>query len=72
MVPKPTDMAKVHGIINVYAHGTVRQILAQNWVEWKQELPLTLFAIYATALFLLGMWVWRAGIVQGLGEYKPC
>jgi len=71
MVPKPTDMAKVHGIINIYAHGTVRQILAQNWVEWKQELPLTLFAIYATALFLLGMWVWRAGIVQRLGEYKP-
>ncbi len=27
-------IAKVHGIINIYAHGTVRQILAQNWVEW--------------------------------------
>jgi len=70
MVPKPPDMAKVHTALQIYAHGTVRQILAQNWVEWKQELPLTLFAIYATALFLLGMWVWRAGIVQRLGEYK--
>src|SRR5208283_5167758 len=71
MEPKPTDVAKMYGIINVYAHGTVRQILAQNWVEWKHELPTQGFAIYATALFLLGMWVWRAGIVQHLGDYKP-
>ena len=71
MVPKPPDMAKIYGIINIYAHGTVRQIMAQNWVEWKQQLPFEFFAIYATALFLLGMWVWRAGIVQRLEEYRP-
>ena len=71
MVPKPTDMKKIYGIINIYAHGTVRQIMAQNWVEWKRELPTQFFAIYATALFLLGMWVWRAGIVQRLEEYRP-
>jgi uncharacterized protein len=70
MVPKPPDMAKVHTALQIYAHGTLRQILAQNWVEWKQELPLTLFAFYARGLFLLGLWVWRAGIVQRLGEYK--
>src|SRR5260370_24156165 len=34
-------------------------------------LPFELFAIYATGLFLLGMWVWRSGIVQRLDEYKP-
>ncbi len=71
MVPKPPDMKKLHAIINIYAHGTLRQIMAQNWVEWKQQLPWTLFAIYALALFLLGMWVWRAGVVQRLGEYRP-
>ncbi|MFZ0770619.1 MAG: DUF418 domain-containing protein [Candidatus Sulfotelmatobacter sp.] len=71
MEPKPPDMKKIYGIINIYAHGTVRQIMAQNWLEWKQELPLQLFAIYAVGLFLLGMWVWRAGIVQRLDEYKP-
>jgi uncharacterized protein len=71
MDPKPPDMAKLYAAINIYAHGTVRQILAQNWVEWKQELPTTGFAIYATALFLLGMWVWREGIVQKLEKYKP-
>jgi uncharacterized protein len=71
MDPKPPDVNKFYTVINIYAHGTVRQIFAQNWVEWKQELPTTLFAIYATALFLLGMWVWRAGIVQRLDEYKP-
>lgn len=71
MDPKPPDMKAIYAAINAYAHGTVRQILAQNWLEWKHALPTTLFAIYATSLFLLGMWVWRAGIVQHLEEYKP-
>lgn len=71
MDPKPPDMQKLYGVINIYAHGTVRQIFAQNWVEFKQELPFTLFAIYALGLFLLGMWVWRAAIVQHLEDYKP-
>lgn len=71
MDPKPPDVKKFHTVIDIYAHGTARQILAQNWVEWKQMLPTTLFAIYAAGLFLLGMWVWRAGIVQRLEEYKP-
>jgi uncharacterized protein len=71
MDPKPPDMKRLYAVIHIYAHGTLRQILAQNWVEWKQELPFTLFAIYATALFLLGMWVWRAGVVQRLDEYRP-
>jgi uncharacterized protein len=71
MDPKPPDMKHLHAVINIYAHGTVRQILAQNWVEWKQMLPTELFAIYATGLFLLGMWVWRAGIIQRLAEYRP-
>jgi uncharacterized protein len=71
MDPQPPDVNKLYAVIHIYAQGTVRQIMAQNWVEWKQELPLTLFAIYASALFLLGMWVWRAGIVQRLEEHKP-
>jgi uncharacterized protein len=70
MDPKPTDTKKLYAVIHIYASGTVRQILAQNWMEWKEQLPYTLFAIYAVALFLLGMWVWRAGIIQRLGEYK--
>ncbi len=71
MGPKPPNVAKYYEIISIYAHGTVRQILAQNWVEWKHEVPTTLFAIYAAGLFLLGMWVWRAGVVQRLEAFKP-
>lgn len=70
MVPKPPDMKKIYDVVNIYAHGSVRQILAQNWVEWKAALPTQLFAIYAVALFALGMWVWRAGIVQNLEQYR--
>ena len=71
MDAKPPDLQKLQVVIQIYAHGTARQILAQNWVEWKSELHMNLFAIYATALFLLGMWVWRAGVVQRLPQYKP-
>jgi len=71
MNPKPPDFSKLHAIVHIYASGTARQILGQNWVEWKGLLPAQLFAIYAVGLFLLGMWVWRAGIVQRLDDYKP-
>src|SRR5579863_10548050 len=71
MEPKPPDLKKLYVVIDIYAHGSVRQILAQNWVEWKATVPFQLFAIYAVGLFLLGMWVWRAGIVQRLDEYTP-
>jgi len=71
MDPKPPDMKELYSVIHIYSHGTVRQILAQNWVEWKHQLPTQFFAIYAAALFILGMWVWRAGIVQRLSEYRP-
>jgi uncharacterized protein len=71
MLPKPPDMKKINGIISIYGHGTVRQILSQNWIEWKHQAPSALFGIYTLALFMLGMWVWRAGILERLDEYKP-
>lgn len=70
MTPKPPDIKKIQTIVDIYAHGSVRQIMAQNWVEFKDALPTDLFAIYILALFLLGMWVWRAGIVQRLNENR--
>lgn len=69
MERKVPDAQKYYRVMDIYAHGTVRQILAQNWVEWKRELPTQGFAIYALGLFMLGMWVWRAGIAQRLGEH---
>lgn len=71
MVPDPPDMSKIRSIIDVYAHGAVRQILAQNWVEWRDNLPGLLLGAYLLALFLLGMWVWRSGLVRNLFEYQP-
>jgi uncharacterized protein len=71
MAPKPPDMKKLNDIINIYAHGTVKQMLVENWHGWVHALPALGFAIYAISLFSLGMWVWRAGIVQNLEQYKP-
>jgi uncharacterized protein len=68
---KPPDMQKIQSIIAVYSHGTVPQILHQNWVGWKQELPALGFSVYAVALFLCGLWVWRAGVIQRIDEYIP-
>jgi uncharacterized protein len=65
------DMAKINAVIAIYAHGSVLQILKENWIVWKEEVVTTLFAFYALSLFLLGMWVWRSGIINRLGEYKP-
>lgn len=72
MIPKPPDMKKIQAIVDAYAHGSVRQILAQNWIEWKHAAPFVpVLAIYLLALFLLGMWTWRTGILQRLGDYRP-
>lgn len=65
------DMTKLNGIIQIYSHGSVLQMLRENITLGVKELPSNGFAIYALFLFLLGMWVWRSGIVERLGEYKP-
>ena len=68
---KPPDMSKIYAVIDIYSRGTVPQMLRENLVAWKQELPALGFAAYALFLFLLGLWVWRSGIIERLGEYQP-
>lgn len=68
---KPFDVSTIQPIINIYAHGSVPQILRENWVIWKKELPTLAFTVYIFFLFLLGLWVWRSGIIERLDEYKP-
>ena len=69
--PKPPNMEKINSIIAIYSHGTIPQMLHQNWENWKSELPAIGFGFYAFCLFLLGLWVFRAGIIENLGRYKP-
>jgi uncharacterized protein len=71
MMYKPPDMVKIHSVIDIYAHGTILQRLHENLVVWKEELPALGFSVYALGLFLLGLWVWRSGIVERLDEYRP-
>jgi uncharacterized protein len=71
MRSKPPDMVKIHSVIDIYAHGTAVQKLHENLVVWKEELPAVGFGGYALGLFLLGLWVWRSGMVERLDEYKP-
>lgn len=72
LMPAPPDMNGIQSITNVYANGSVRQIFAQNWTEWTHIVPYAVLLVpYTLGLFLLGMWVCRAGIVQKLREYRP-
>ena len=72
MQPTPVDLPHLYKVIEIYAHGGLRQIVRQNWVEWTTQLPFEAFALYAAALFLLGMFVWRAGVVQNLPDSGHC
>jgi len=71
MKAEPPDLAKFHHTIDIYAHGTLWQITLQRLADFQADLRSNLFAFYASALFMLGMWVWRQGIVQNLPEYAP-
>lgn len=71
MEGKPPDLGKIQSVISIYSHGTAAQILRENIVVWKQSLPTLGFAGYALFLFLLGLWVWRSGIVDRLEEHQP-
>jgi len=70
MLPKPPPLAQWHAVIQIYAHGSLKQIVLQNLVQGKERLAFNLFAVYALALFLLGMWVWRSGIVTRLEAHR--
>ncbi len=68
----PSVLSKAGPMIVIYAHGTVRQIMHENWLQWRNDgLPSTFFAMYALCLFLAGMWVYRSGIIERLDQYKP-
>jgi len=66
--PVPT-MDKVQNAINIYSHGSVAAIYKENWVQWKGSLFGMFFTIWALALFLMGLYVWRSGIVTRLSDY---
>jgi uncharacterized protein len=68
----PSALSQAGPMIVIYAHGTVAQIMHQNWIQWKSfGLPSTFFSFYALCLFLAGMWVWRSGILDRLSDYRP-
>lgn len=70
MKASPPNMTKINEVIQIYSHGSVLQMLRENVIVGFRELPSTMFALYALFLFLLGMWVWRSGIVERLGDYQ--
>src|SRR5260370_25469376 len=70
--PKPEDLSRIPHIVDVYAHGSFLAIMRQNWHEWLNfSLPAQFAVLYVIILFLLGLWVWRSGIIDHLGEYQP-
>ena len=72
------DLARVAGVIPIYAYGSLPAILKQNWIEWIRAWQSQGnvdswwsegFAVCSVSLFLLGLWVVRAGILEHLAEY---
>lgn len=66
-IPSARDL---QAIIDIYVHGSAGQIVSQNWAEWKHQLSHHFFASYALGVFLIGVWVWRAGVIQQLESYQ--
>lgn len=64
-----TDIVQVRKIIQVYSHGKRASDAEKEPDRRLQRTPATGLAVYALFLFLLGMWVYRAGIVDRLSEY---
>ena len=65
------DIARVHAVIAIYAHGTISQILRENLIVWAQGLTGLAFSFYTSFLFLLGMYVWKTGLFQRLDREQP-
>jgi uncharacterized protein len=71
-VVKPRDLAPVMHTIEVYAHGSFGAIMREKWHDWVNfSLGAQFAAIYCIILFLLGLYVWRSGIVTRLVEHLP-
>jgi uncharacterized protein len=65
--PPPTTPADLQRMIGVYADGSYAAIIRQN----IHELPFMVFGFVffyprILGVFLFGLWVWRAGIIQAL------
>lgn len=74
-------------VIAIYAHGHLGAVVRETallWTgnhppthahpfQWLQGLPLQDVAIVllSFSIFLLGLWVWRRGILQDLAGYRP-
>ncbi|MCW5981687.1 MAG: DUF418 domain-containing protein [Bryobacteraceae bacterium] len=70
--PPDTGVEALQRTIRIYADGTYRQMLAERareWREFNESAPFDLARILS--LFLCGMYVWRAGILQNLAAWQP-
>jgi uncharacterized protein len=63
--PKP-DLAK---IVQIYAHGSVREIFFMRADEWAQANSFILILTNILGLHLFGLYVWRQGYLQRPAEF---
>lgn len=58
--------------VKLYATGSYAELTRERVLEWGRSHSMPAF-LYLMLLvrFLLGLWAWRAGIVQRLGEMLP-
>jgi uncharacterized protein len=65
-------MAQIEQTIAAVSHGGPITILKENAKEWKECLLglLSPYGLYPLTLFLLGLYVWRTGVITHLIDYK--
>lgn len=72
--PVPNRLAEIQHSVSIFNHGTFIAILRENMAQWQASFLRQFrspFGIYSVTLFLVGLFVWRTGIITRLDDSRP-
>jgi uncharacterized protein len=70
----PNRLAAIQHSVSVFSHGTYPAILRENMAQWQASFLTQFrspFGFYPFTVFLLGLFVWRTGIITRLHDFRP-
>ncbi len=67
-----TSARLVENAVNTYSNGNFAALISMRWTEYRIMLPgLLFFYPMVLAMFLLGTWAARKGIIKNYGQHIP-